>query len=114
MSSVLRMLLFVVVYLFQPANSFAGQVDYLQAVQPLLKDRCYRCHGSEKQKGGLRLDSKVSVLQGGDSGTPAIVHGHADQSLLFELVASSDDDERMPPSNAKEARLEQSELDVLK
>jgi hypothetical protein len=111
---VLRMLLFVVVYLFQPANSFAGQVDYLQAVQPLLKDRCYRCHGSEKQKGGLRLDSKVSVLQGGDSGTPAIVHGHADQSLLFELVASSDDDERMPPSNAKEARLEQSELDVLK
>ena len=31
------------------------KVDYVADVKPILKDRCWSCHGVEKQKGKLRL-----------------------------------------------------------
>ena len=95
-------------------NVFAQQVDYISDIQPLLEDRCYRCHGPEKRKGGLRLDMKAAVWQGGDSGDAAIVPGEADQSPLFRLVSSKDDQQRMPPANAREAPLTHGELEMLR
>ena len=35
----------------------ADPVDYERDVKPLLKARCYACHGGLKQKAGLRLDA---------------------------------------------------------
>ena len=92
----------------------AADDSSLRDIQALLKERCYRCHGAEKQRGGLRLDIKELAIQGGESGERAIVPGHADQSRLFQLVSSNDEDERMPPSNAKEGPLSVEELDRLK
>ena len=43
-------------------------------IRPLLVKRCLECHGAEKQKGGLRLDTREGWLKGGDSG-PALVPG---------------------------------------
>ena len=69
--------------------------DY-EAVRPLLADRCYKCHGPEKQKGGLRLDSKASALKGGDSKEPSVVPGDSAKSRIIKLVSSKDPEERMP------------------
>lgn len=96
------------------SNSQAAEIEFKRDIEPLLTERCDRCHGREKQKGGLRLDVKASVLRGGDSGEPGIVPGHADQSRLFQLISSSDDDERMPPASAREARLSTLELDRIR
>lgn len=54
-------------------------------IRPLLAERCVSCHGPQKQKGGLRLDSLAAALQGGGSG-PAVVPGKCDESLLVEAV----------------------------
>ena len=43
-------------------------------VRPVLANNCLGCHGPEKQKAGLRLDSRAAMMQGGDSG-PAIEPG---------------------------------------
>jgi hypothetical protein len=72
-------------------------VDFAAEVQPLLQEHCVKCHGPEKQKGGLRLDLKAAAFRGGDSGEPAIVPGHAERSPLYQAVSSKKDDERMPP-----------------
>jgi Protein of unknown function (DUF1553)/Protein of unknown function (DUF1549)/Planctomycete cytochrome C len=56
-----------------------------------------KCHGPEKQKGGLRLDVKAAAFKGGDSEERGIVPGHADESRVIRAVTSTDDDERMPP-----------------
>jgi hypothetical protein len=56
-----------------------------QHVRPLLLAKCIKCHGPEKQENNLRLDSRDSILQGGDSG-PAVVPGNTEESLLFEAV----------------------------
>ena len=71
-------------------------VDYLRDVKPILKERCYACHGALKQESGLRLDTGKSIRQGGDGG--AIVDAEAAaSSSLIERISSHDDSERMPP-----------------
>ena len=74
----------------------ATGAEYLTDVKPLLRDKCFSCHGALKQEGGLRLDSASLIAKGGDSG-PAYVAGSVEQSLILER-ATDDDDSRMPPA----------------
>lgn len=72
-------------------------------VRPLLAEHCYQCHGEEKQKGGLRMDSLTHILKGGDSGA-SIVLGDPEQSLVVEAVRRSDPDFAMPPKEELSAK----------
>ena len=72
-------------------------VDFARDVQPLLAEKCVRCHGPKKQEGGLRLDIRRLALAGGDSG-PAIVVGSASKSDLVKRLTTDDDHKRMPPT----------------
>jgi hypothetical protein len=72
-------------------------VDYARDVEPIFSRHCYGCHGDEKQKSGLRLDSPTAVRRGGDSGEPLFVPGSAAESHLFKLVSGDDPEETMPP-----------------
>jgi mono/diheme cytochrome c family protein len=71
-------------------------VDFDRDVKPIFAKHCIACHGSEKQKQGLRLDRKNDALKGGDSGV-AVVPGKSAESLLFQLVSGQDKDRQMPP-----------------
>ena len=64
-------------------------------VRPLLIENCVRCHGDEKQEGGLRLDNQAAFAQGGESG--AIVDSEALADSLI-LSAIHYKDLEMPPS----------------
>lgn len=77
------------------SSAAADEVNYLRDIKPVLKARCWACHGSLKQEAGLRLDSGQLIRQGGDSG-PAVVEGEPQQSLLLQRV-TAEPDERMPP-----------------
>ncbi|MGL4551404.1 MAG: DUF1549 domain-containing protein, partial [Gemmataceae bacterium] len=68
-------------------------VDYGRDIKPLLRERCYACHGGLKQEGGLRLDTAALIRQGGDGG-PAADPG---DSALLERVATARGSRRMPP-----------------
>src|SRR5690242_10752550 len=68
-----------------------GGVDYAADIQPILSRNCYSCHGLEKHKAGLRLDSKTGALAGGDSGK-VIQPGNSAESKLIHLVAGLDPD----------------------
>ncbi|MFP6900685.1 MAG: DUF1553 domain-containing protein [Opitutales bacterium] len=74
----------------------AGATHFREHVLPLLEERCFKCH-RDKKKGDLHMDSREAMLKGGESGEPAVVPGDVGKSLLFTLVASRDEDERMPP-----------------
>ena len=80
------------------AEPKASSPEYFeQHIRPLLRERCTECHGANKQKAELRLDAKVFALRGGDSGA-IIVPGKSGESLLWQRVSSTNDDERMPPT----------------
>ncbi|HAI57844.1 MAG TPA: hypothetical protein DCM04_07870 [Saprospirales bacterium] len=65
-------------------------------IRPVLNTQCYSCHSSNSKdvKGGLSLDTRQGVLNGGDSG-PSVVPGKIDESLLLDYIESGD----MPPDN---------------
>ncbi|MGB7325761.1 MAG: DUF1553 domain-containing protein [Rubripirellula sp.] len=71
-------------------------------VFPILKKNCFRCH-DEDDEGGLRLSSAADVAAGGDSGTPIVRAGDPHGSELMRRIRSSDESERMPPSQPMSA-----------
>jgi cytochrome c553 len=64
-------------------------------VRPLLAAHCWQCHGPEKTRGGLRLDSAAGLARGGDSG-PVVVAGKPEESRLIQAVRQTGD-LKMPP-----------------
>src|SRR5437867_3980907 len=90
-----RLLLLV---LLAPALAAAQNADPLEffetRIRPILANHCYACH-TASQLGGLRLDSRSSILKGGKSG-PAVVPGKPDESLLIRAVLQTDPKLKMP------------------
>jgi mono/diheme cytochrome c family protein len=73
----------------------AGIEFFEKRIRPLLAEHCYQCHGPERQRSGLRLDSRGAMFNGGDRG-PALEPGEPEQSRLIQAVRYNDD-LRMPP-----------------
>jgi hypothetical protein len=87
-------------------SSTAGAEFFRKNIQPILSNHCYDCHSAGAEAaGGLRLDSRAAILQGGDLG-PAILPGNSAGSLLIQRVSSTDTEKRMPkgdhPLSSKE------------
>jgi mono/diheme cytochrome c family protein len=81
------------VWLGEPQTHATASVDFATQIEPIFKSSCLKCHGPEKQKGDLRLDSKAAAFKGGKDAI-AISPGHADKSDLYRriiLPAGSDD-----------------------
>jgi hypothetical protein len=70
-----------------------------QKVLPILQTSCFTCHShaAKKSKGGLMLDSREAVVNGGDRG-PAVVPGKPDESLLLKAIGRADEELKMPPT----------------
>jgi len=77
------------------SDADAGQIAHFHGkILPILRENCFRCHG-EKNKGGLKLDSRAATLKVGDSEIPAVVPGDLDASELIVRIRAGD----MPPTD---------------
>src|SRR5271154_3125119 len=83
-----------------PADFFENKV------RPILAENCYDCH-TAAEMGGLRVDSRERLLQGGKSG-PAGMPGDPDKSLLIQAVRQTGD-LKMP----KGGKLKPAEVEAL-
>ncbi len=81
----------------QQAETQDGIDFFERKIRPVLVKECYSCHSTEakKRKGGLHLDTKQSMLEGGDIG-PAIVPGKPEESLLIKAIHYTDPELKMP------------------
>jgi len=75
-------------------------------VWPIFESRCVTCHGADKQKGKLRLDTPEAINAGGESG-PSLVAGKPDESKLYTLVALPKDDPDIMPATGDPLTAEQ-------
>src|SRR5262245_19425734 len=86
-----------------------ARIDFVRDVKPILERSCGKCHGADKQQGGLRFDRKDGALRPGESGSQAIVPGKSGESELIRRVESADASERMPleaePLTAEQIKL---------
>ena len=77
------------------ADDPGGAEFFEKSVRPILAEKCQKCHGGDRAKGGLSLTGRESVLKGGDSG-PAAVAGKPRDSLLIQAVEHRGE-LKMPP-----------------
>jgi hypothetical protein len=72
------------------------QVEFFESrVRPVLAENCWSCHGSKKQSGGIRLDSRKSILEESEHG-PVVVPGAPEKSALIKAIRHTGEI-RMPP-----------------
>ena len=93
-----------------PVRGDSGPEFFEERVRPLLAANCFSCHSSAGKvaMGGLRLDSRDSVLLGGSRG-PAVLPGDVDSSLLVLAVRQQDEKLSMPPTG----KLSEGEIAIL-
>ncbi|GMW03120.1 MAG: hypothetical protein AMXMBFR84_42560 [Candidatus Hydrogenedentota bacterium] len=81
-------------------------IEYFETrIRPVLAEHCYSCHGPETQKMGLRLDSRTSILKGGESG-PALVAGTPESSLIVQVIQYTGTVTMPPKGKLDEAQIE--------
>ncbi|HUG93256.1 MAG TPA: DUF1553 domain-containing protein [Planctomycetaceae bacterium] len=93
-------------------DSEAGIAFFESKIRPVLVKHCYECHSAESgaAEGGLQLDSRKGIRDGGEGG-PAVVPGDPRGSRLLVAVSHTDPDLQMPP---KQQRLPDAVLADLK
>ncbi|MBI5395900.1 MAG: PSD1 domain-containing protein [Verrucomicrobia bacterium] len=86
----------------------AGQL-FTQRVLPLLKEKCFACHGDDpkKMKASLDLRTRATMLKGGESRQPTLVPGEPEKSRLYVAVTRRDPDLAMPPKENDRLNAEQ-------
>src|SRR4051794_5750460 len=75
-----------------PAAPSPAAVDFVRDIQPILQANCYECHGPQKTKAHLRLDSAAGIAKGGETGV-ILVAGNSEQSLIVRRVLGLDGDD---------------------
>ena len=89
----------------------AAEVDFTKEIRPILSDKCFSCHGPDKQtrEANLRLDIREGALADHD-GVKAIVPGKPDESELLYRVSTDDKDDLMPPPKHVKKPLDKKEI----
>lgn len=96
------------------------EVDFNRDIRPILSGNCFHCHGPDEasreggsiKTGGLRLDTFEGATTD-IGGYAALVPSKPDESELFYLVTTDDENDRMPPQEHGE-RLSDAEIAILK
>ena len=78
-----------------PASTKTG-LTYEKDIKPIFEKSCFKCHGTEKQKGKLRVDTLAGVLKGSENGN-VVDPGNGTKSVLVQNVARLVADDAMPP-----------------
>jgi hypothetical protein len=88
----------------------AEPISFNRDIRPILSDRCFACHGPDKnsRKADLRLDQRQSAID-----SAAITPGDLSKSELVSRILSTDPDVVMPPPRHNKP-LSAAEKDLLK
>ncbi|MEQ1859521.1 MAG: PSD1 and planctomycete cytochrome C domain-containing protein [Chthoniobacteraceae bacterium] len=95
-----------------PVDQAAAEKLFTLKVLPLLKDKCFACHGDDpkKIKGELNMHTREGLLNGGETSDKVLVPGNAKASDMFIAVTWADKDMEMPPKENDRLKPEQVEL----
>ena len=85
------------------------KVDFVKQIQPIFSKSCVECHGPDKQKAHLRLDSKSGGGKGGEVGV-VIVPGDASKSDLYRRVSLAPGSDDIMPNKGDPLTKAQTDL----
>lgn len=84
-------------------RSDEGDLELARAVQPILANHCWNCHGPDEhsREGGLRLDVRSEALAARDGSAAAIVAGDSAASTVVTRIHATDGTQMPPESFGK-------------
>jgi len=85
-----------------PPTSDAKDLTYEKDIKPIFEKTCFKCHGPEKQKGKLRVDSLQAALKGSENGKVVEPGNSAKSVLVHNISRIGDEDDWMPPTDKGE------------
>ncbi|MEO6786028.1 MAG: c-type cytochrome domain-containing protein [Chthoniobacteraceae bacterium] len=91
----------------------ADSVDFVRDIQPILREACVQCHGAEKQKGKLRLDTREALFKGGED-AKSVEPGSPEKSDIFRRIVLPEDDDDVMPPKGKVAHLTPAQIEKVK
>jgi hypothetical protein len=80
-----------------PKPSDKKDVTYEKDIKPILQVSCFNCHGAQRPRKGLRMDSLDAILKGSDDGK-VITPGKSETSDLVLAASRLDPKTAMPPT----------------
>ena len=83
-----------------PASTKTG-VTYATDIKPILDASCIKCHGAQKPKAKLRLDTLAGVLKGSENGKDVEPGNSAKSVVVLNVAHLGDEDDFMPPPKNK-------------
>lgn len=99
-----------------PPAANKQDVTYNADVKPIFQKSCVKCHGAEKPKGKLRLDSLEGALKGGEDGKVVTPGKSTESMLILNIAHLGDPDDYMPPPKNKAgiAQLTKEEIGLIR
>jgi uncharacterized membrane protein len=94
----------------KPIANVQEALVYDDVVKPILATKCYGCHSSRKQKGGLRLDEREFIMKGGKNGVVVISGDAASSELVNRIFIAHENEDHMPPKEKPQPTTAQKEL----
>jgi cytochrome c5 len=79
-----------------PPAATQKEVTFAKDIKPIFEKACFSCHGEEKQKAKLRVDSAEAIKKGSENGEIVVV-GNSAKSSLVHVVSGLVEDMMMPP-----------------
>ena len=94
-----------------PTSSIAAANTFYGArVEPIFAVHCLTCHGADKHKGNLRLDSYRALMKGGKDGVVVRAGDTQDSDLMRRITLPPDNDDFMPKQGKRPLSADQIKL----
>lgn len=88
--------IFISVLVLLAACLGGAEVSFTKDIAPVFVAKCLACHNAEKAKGGYRMHTFEALLKPGSSKDAPLVPGQPSESLLYQLITTANEDDRMP------------------
>jgi uncharacterized membrane protein len=90
-------------------------VGFHEQIQPILNNRCVRCHGAEKPAGKIMLSSYENLMNARATAwkKPIVVAEKPSESWLYLLSGTKQPHFRMPPDTSGVPPLTENEVELI-
>ena len=78
-------------------DDFAEKPVFTALIQPLLDDKCVKCHNDKKSKGGLKMHNIESLKQGGKNGYVLNFDSPVMSEIFIRIHLPKEEKKHMPP-----------------
>src|SRR5215831_18647477 len=87
----------------KPSSAKTAPVDFVREIQPILKEKCFPCHGPDEKKrlANLRFDTRAGFFSKAASGQAPVVPGKPDASPIVIRTSATSPIQMPPPATGK-------------